>query len=127
MLDDVLGRQLEARIAQERVRMREQRLAVGALVVTAARDAMQRGYVDIALQAALAAQRIAPDTVGLGAMIQDCRRELAGDDDETFELAAPPTADADNVPSAARHVHAADSVFGWAAELFRTGLRRRKT
>jgi hypothetical protein len=121
MLDEILVRQLEARVNQERLRMRDQRQALGAPLVAAAHAAMERGYVDVALQSALAAERVAPHTDGLTLLIDDLRRELAADDQEAFSLAPAPLPDPE-ATAEPRGEKAGDRAFSWA-DLFR---RKRK-
>ena len=86
MLDALLLGQLETRLALERTRAREERLSASAPMLAAARTALERGYVAVALSALSAAQRVSPDLEGLSALIEDVRRELSGDDGETFEV-----------------------------------------
>ena len=122
LLDEVLVRQLDARVAEARIRTREQRLSAGAPLLAAARLARERGYVDLALKSALAAQRVAPDTPGLASLIEDARRELAAEDRELAALEHPPLLDVNG----ADEPSADNGMFGWAAGLLRGSLRRRK-
>ena len=126
MLDMLLRQQLAARLAEERAQSREQRSRECQPLLAVARDALSRGYVAVALDAALAARRIAPDDPEIAPFVERAQRELNSDDPQAFDLAllpwpepAPPSAKPD--PPAEQ-----GSVFDWAAHLFRTGLRRRK-
>ena len=67
LFDEVLAKELEARLAAERRRIRDQRLAATAAALAIATAAQGRGYPAVALKVALAAQRIAPDADGLAA------------------------------------------------------------
>ena len=93
LLDDLLRRQIEARIAHERARAREQRFRECAPLVTAALEALQRGYPAIALQTAQAAQRIAPDHSEIASILERAAHELAAEDDRPFDLRALPWPD----------------------------------
>jgi tetratricopeptide (TPR) repeat protein len=128
LLDDVLTRQLEARLEQERIRSREQRTVQAAPLIAAARQALQRGYAAVALKAALAAQRIAPDSADVAALVEEARREMTSEDRETVELPALPLSEPVEEAPPAKPAPAAEEggVFDWAADLFRAGLRRRK-
>jgi tetratricopeptide (TPR) repeat protein len=124
MLNDLLLRQLEARLALERTRARDERLVASAPLLAAARTAMESGYLAVALRALTAVQRISPDLEGLTALIEEVRRELLGDDLEAFELKPLPALEPP--PIGGEHKTTTDSgVFERAAEWARSTLRRR--
>jgi serine/threonine protein kinase len=123
-LDDLLHRQVEARISQERARAREQRLRECAMLVTAAREALQRGYPAIALQTAQAAQRIAPDHPEIALLLKRAEAELAAEDEQLFALHAPPWPG--RGPQKVGRLPQEGGMLDWAADLLRTGLQRRK-
>jgi serine/threonine protein kinase len=126
MLDMLFRHQLEARLAQERTQMREQRSHECAPLVAAARDAFDRGYVAAALDAALAARRIAPDHPEIGPLIEKAQQELNSDDAHPFELASLPWPEAGPSPTKPAKGSEEGGMLDWAAHLFRGGLRRRK-
>jgi tetratricopeptide (TPR) repeat protein len=89
-LDELLRRQLETRLAGEHTRAREQRWRDCGPLLTTAREALRRGYVLIALQAAQSAQAIAPDHPEISAIIGRAQQELAQSDDQAFPLTSLP-------------------------------------
>jgi serine/threonine protein kinase len=126
MLDEVLTRALDAHVSREREHMREVRLEMATALAATAEAAQARGYPDVALKAALAAQRLAAEAPGLSDLIDGVRRELTSEDDELVPLEhAPlpvvdvPPPDPDETPS--------DGVLEWAKHFLRTGLRIRRT
>ena len=104
-IDLLLTRQFEERVAQERTRIREERTRDVEPLLDAARLARERGLVAIALQAALAAQRILPERADIAALVDEVREELMSEDHETFELTmvtpVPPAPAATPVPGEA--------------------------
>ena len=123
-IDRLLTRQLEERVAQERTRIREERTRDVEPLLDAARLARERGFVSIALQAALAAQRILPERADIAALVDEVREELTSEDHETFELAAPMVTPAPGEVTSSPAV--VDSgVLNWAEKL-RASLRRGK-
>jgi tRNA A-37 threonylcarbamoyl transferase component Bud32/tetratricopeptide (TPR) repeat protein len=135
LIDRLLTRELEERVAHERNRNLEERTRDVVPLLEAARLARERGFVAIALQAALAAQRILPGRADIATLAEDIRGELTSEDHETFELAAPaitpqPPAPAPSPAPASEAVSApvsADNgVLNWAADLLRSSLRRGK-
>jgi serine/threonine protein kinase/tetratricopeptide (TPR) repeat protein len=126
LLEGVLSRDLEVRLARERARTRELRLTAATSLMAAARAAHDRGYPDVALRSALAAQRLAAaDIPELAIFIEQLRLELATDDDQVFPLESIPLTHAAPGAKAPRVTEPEAGVLGWAADLFRTGLRRR--
>jgi tetratricopeptide (TPR) repeat protein len=126
LLADVLTRDLEMRLSRERARTQEQRLAASNTIMTAATAAQERGYLDLALNAALAAQRLAYHTSGVATFIDRVRLEIASEDEEVFPLEALPRPDPGAVT--VRPASAPDArLLGWAADLFRTGRRKRSS
>jgi tetratricopeptide (TPR) repeat protein len=124
MLDDLLLRQLEARLALERTRARDERLVATAPMLAAARTAMESGYLAVALSALSAVQRISPDLEGLSALVEEVQRDLSEDDRETFQLK--PLPPLERPPRGGEHKSAGDSgVLERAAEWARSTLRRR--
>jgi hypothetical protein len=128
LLDLLLRRQLKERLELERLHARERRIAECAPLLAAARDALARGYVAIALDAAMAARRIAPDHPEIDLLVQRTQEELHADDGQAFELELLPWPDAGQEPGATADVdplargREEGRVFGWATDL----LRRRK-
>jgi serine/threonine protein kinase len=86
MLDDLLLQRLETRLALERTRAHDERLTASAPILAAARIALDSGYIAVALSALSAAQRVSPDLEGLSALVEDVRRQLSGEDRDTFDL-----------------------------------------
>jgi tetratricopeptide (TPR) repeat protein len=125
LLDVLLRQQLTERIEQERIHARERRAAECAPLLAAARDALERGYVAIALDAALAARRLAPDHPEIEPLVEQAQKELHADDAQIFNLQSLPWPDAG--PKAATPDTGRDEggVFGWATDLLRTGRRRK--
>jgi NADH dehydrogenase/NADH:ubiquinone oxidoreductase subunit G len=123
LLDDILKRQLDARIAQEQLRTRERRALAVAPMIEEARLALRHGYLDVALTAAKTAQRICPDAEGLSALLDGIRAELTADDDATFDLHELPPRSAETPGRAAGDIKPDAGMLGW---LFRSGMRRRK-
>jgi tetratricopeptide (TPR) repeat protein len=134
LLADIAARQLDARIAQERRRMQEQCAADAEPLVTAARTALERGYIGIALKSALAAHQLAPDAEAIAEVAEALRAQLNTEDQETFSLlslpldpAAAPIRPATGSLSRSQPNEASDhSVLDWAVDIFRTSLRRLK-
>jgi tetratricopeptide (TPR) repeat protein len=124
LLDRILARQLEDRLALEKARTLAQRTADAAPLLAAARQSLQRGYVAIALRAATAAQRVAPGDADAAALIERARQELADDDRETFELADVPFAPAVAERAADDRVEAAADGAADAAAPLASGIRR---
>jgi serine/threonine-protein kinase len=128
LLDLLLRRQLKERLDLERLHARERRLAECAPLLVAARDALDRGYVAIALDAAMAARRIAPDHPEIDPLVERAQRELHADDEQAFPLESLPWPDAGLTPDVNLQIDPLDRgrdegrVFGWATDL----LRRRK-
>ena len=91
-LSDVIERHLQARIDHERARSLELRTASVEPLLAAAREALGRGYIAVALDAALGAQRLDPSRADVGELVDSLRRMEAADDDETFDLAEEPFA-----------------------------------
>jgi tetratricopeptide (TPR) repeat protein len=132
-IDLLLTRQLDERIALERNRIREERTRDVEPLLDAARLARERGFVAIALQAALTAQRILPERADIAALVDEVREELTSEDHETYELAAPAATPVPPVPAATPvpgevtgSPAVVDSgVLNWADKL-RASLRRGK-
>ena len=123
LLDELLARQLEDRLAVEKARTLGQRAADAAPLLASARQALQRGYLAIALQAATAAQRVAPGDPDAAHLIEHARAALAADDHETFDLTNVPLAPA--IPAAdaiARQDRDRDGAIDRAAAPSPTGL-----
>ena len=124
MLDDLLLRQLEARLALERTRVRDERLVATAPMLAAARTAMESGYLAVALSVLSAVQRISPDLEGLSALVDEVKRELSDDDRDTFDLK--PLPPLERPPTGGEHKATGDSgVLERAAKWARSTLRRR--
>ena len=100
LLDDLIGRDSNARIERERVRARQQRLADAEPILAAARDAETRGFLDVALNAALAAARIAPERPDIAELVHGLQQAIASDDQEAFDLSddTRPQAGRDDLP-----------------------------
>lgn len=98
LLDRLMARQLKDRIAQEQAAAAAQREADLQPMLAAARHALDRGYVALALQAALAAQRLLPGHAGAAALVDAARAGLTSDDDELMELSVYPLPDPEPVP-----------------------------
>jgi hypothetical protein len=127
MLDMLLRQQLAARLAQERAQSRDQRSRECQPLLAAARDALERGYLAIALDAALAARRIAPDDPEIAPLVDKIQRQLNADDPQTYALSSLPWHEpAPAAPEKPVQGPEEGGVFDWAAHLFRMGLRRRK-
>ena len=133
MIDRLLARQLEERMVQERKRILEERTRDVEPLLDTVRLARERGFVAIALQAALAAHRIMPERADIAALVDAAREELTSEDHETFELGAPIATPAPPPPAATpapgeviSSPAAVDSgVLNWADKL-RASLRRGK-
>ena len=123
-LDELLRHQLEVRFAQERTRARDQRLRECTPILRMARDALQRGYAGIALQAAQAAQRISPDHPEIPEIIARAQQELTTADDEPFAVLSLPWPEAGPDRSTRRSDDA--GMLDWATDLLRGGLKRRR-
>ena len=81
-------------------------------------------FVSIALQAALAAQRVLPERADIAALVDEVREELTSEDHDIFELAAPMVTPAPGEVTSSPAV--VDSgVLNWAEKL-RASLRRGK-
>ena len=131
LVDQLLARQLEARLAQTRQEALDERAGEAEPLMTAARAARARGYPQLALNAALTAQAVAPHRTDIAAFVDETRVELASEDRALFDLSAPAAA-----PPMPRHTprpgqseaSPADGrmLKNWAADLLRAGLRRGK-
>jgi serine/threonine protein kinase len=127
MLDMLLRQQLAARLAQERAHSRDQRSRECQTLLTASRGALERGYLAIALDAALAARRIAPDDPEIAPLVDKIQRQVNADDPQTYALTSLPWPEAaPAAPEKPADGSEEGGVFDWAAHLFRLGLRRRK-
>jgi tetratricopeptide (TPR) repeat protein len=135
--DDTIGRRLEARIEEERTRSRELRAAGVTPLLAAAREALDRGYIAVALDAALGAQRLDPDRSDVAELVSRLRRlENADDTDDVYlaeeplspRPAAPPPAPPPPSPAAAERPPdggVLSHVNQWAADLLRRRLPNR--
>jgi tetratricopeptide (TPR) repeat protein len=126
MLDMLLRQQLAARLAQERAHTRDQRSRECQPLLAASRAALERGYLAVALDAALAARRIAPDDPEIAPLVEKIQREMNADDYQTFTLTALPWSESPAATPKSAPGPEEGGVFDWAAHLFRTGLRRKK-
>ena len=140
LIHQLLTRQLEERIAQERNRALEERSHDVAPILESARRALEQGYVANALHAALAAQKLLPDRTDIAALVEEARSELTSEDHELFELVvpasmpaetpAPPTPDSASTDATVASTQNEPGVLNWAADLLRSrgnqaGKRRR--
>jgi len=80
-LDDLLERDLQKRVSHAHKQSLDQRAAEAEPLLAAARDALGRGYLSMAQDAALAACRIAPARPDAVALAESVRRSLEADDD----------------------------------------------
>jgi tetratricopeptide (TPR) repeat protein len=134
LVDQLLARQLEDRLAQKRQEALDERAREAEPLVSASRAARDRGYLQLALNAALAAQALAPHRTDIGALVDDTRAELASEDREVFDLSGPaavtPVPRATPRPDPPRQGPPEPPSDGrmrnWAADLLRGGLRRGK-
>ena len=128
LIHQLLTRQLEERIAQERNRALEERSHDVAPILESARRALEQGYVANALHAALAAQKLLPDRTDIAALVEEARSELTSEDHEMFELAIPDSMPAETpAPSDPESRDATvvstqneAGVLNWAADLLRS-------
>jgi hypothetical protein len=128
MLDRLLRQQLAARLTQERAQSRDRRSRECQPLLAASRDALDRGYLAIALDAALAARRIAPDDPDIAPLVENIQRQLSTDDAETVALTALPWPGSAAPPAEGpRQGTPEGGVIDWAVHLFKMGLKRRKT
>src|SRR5688572_18369276 len=131
LLDLLFRQQLKARLELERVHARERRMSECVPLLAAARDALDRGYVAIALAAVMSARRIAPDHPEIDMIVEQVQQELHADDAQAFELESLPWPDAGRKPDVSPELDPVDPgrdegrVFGWATDLLRTGRRRK--
>ena len=101
LLDILFRRQLDARIARERTRAREERAAACAPLLMVARNALARGYVGVAIETLQTARLVAPDHPDIDALLEQARQECDADDAETFDLDSAPWPDPrSNAPTA---------------------------
>jgi tetratricopeptide (TPR) repeat protein len=136
MIDQVLTRQLEERVVLERKRLLDERSRDVEPFLQAARLALERGYVAIALRSALAAQRVMPERSDIAALVETARDEMTSEDRELFDLTATTAAAATVVAPAkpapatmepaSAPVQGDSGVLNWAADIWRSGLRRGK-
>ena len=128
-IDDVLNRELDARLTRERTQIRKLRSEIASAVMAAAAAAKGRGYPELAMRAAVAAQRIAVDGQVGAAFLADVRRELYADDSEIFPLDSTPLPTTVSVEAAPNSVSAAEPDARWvekAGDWIRGGLMKRK-
>jgi len=129
LLDELLEADLQRRLAAERAHSAEQRSAIAEPMLAAARDALARGHLDLALNAAAAAARIAPEredapslTAELRSLVASEDADLATDFGETIVYDPPVQSDR---PEPGPVAQAADTggvlaqVNHWAADLLR--------
>jgi tetratricopeptide (TPR) repeat protein len=129
LLDRLLAQQLEERIAAEHARSHAERAEEAEPLLAAALGALERGYVALALQAGLAAQRIAPHRIDAAAFVEEAKSEMTSEDRETRELVAAPFPEPVSAPApvpAAPAQPESGGVLDKAASLFRGGRRRGK-
>ena len=129
LLDRLLAQQLEERIAAEHARSHAERTEEAEPLLAAALGALERGYVALALQAGLAAQRIAPHRIDAAAFVEEAKSEMTSEDRETRELVAAPFPEPVSAPApvpAAPAQPESGGVLDKAASLFRGGRRRGK-
>ena len=124
MLDDLLLQRLETRLALERTRAHDERLTASAPILAAARIALDSGYMAVALSALSAAQRVSPDLEGLSALVEDVRRQLSGEDRDTFDLKPLPSLEPSH-REGEHQVGPAAGVFERAVEWARSTLGKR--
>jgi tetratricopeptide (TPR) repeat protein len=101
LLDDLLTRDLEQRVTELEASVLAQRSEHADTLLASARDALARGYVSLALDAAAAACRIAPTRADASRLADDLRRQLEQEDETTFALGDPPFVDAEPAPKPA--------------------------
>ena len=87
LFDEFVDRDLAQRVEAARVRAEEIRQAQTAPLLAAARDAVARGYLAVAFEAATAAQHVGGDQPEIASLLAEIRRALDGDDAETASLA----------------------------------------
>jgi serine/threonine-protein kinase len=125
MLDTILGRELEQRLALERKRDTDLRAELAEPLIAEARRALSHGYIGLAVEAARAAERMAPQRADVTELLQQLHREMAASDSTAIELSplprrGPPPAVAPQSPSPPQ---AETGVFAqvnhWAADLLR--------
>jgi tetratricopeptide (TPR) repeat protein len=92
LLDDLLDRELQHRLAESHNRTVDQRFADAEPLLAAARDALSRGYLTIALNAGMAACRIAPQRADAALFTEEVRRTIELEDTEPFALGDAPLA-----------------------------------
>ena len=130
LIHQLLTRQLEERIAQERNRALEERSHDVEPILESARRALEQGYVANALHAALAALKLQPDRTDIAALVEEARSELTSEDHEMFELAvpasipaetpAPPAPDPASTDATVVSTQNEPGVLNWAADLIRS-------
>jgi serine/threonine protein kinase len=121
LIDRLLARELEERIAAEHARTGDERTTEAEPILAAGRGALARGYIAIALKAGLVAQRLAPDRSDVKALVDEARAAMASEDREPFELGATPLA-----MTVSPRSGDTGGVLDWATHLFRGGQRRGK-
>jgi tetratricopeptide (TPR) repeat protein len=132
LVDQLLARQLEDRLAQRRQEALDERAREAEPLLNAARAARERGYLQLALNAALAAQAVAPHRPDISAFLDETRAELSSEDRDLFDLsgaaAVTPLPRHTPRPGQPEPLPPADGRprKNWAADLLRTGLRRGK-
>ena len=85
-LDEMMTRDLETRLERERMRADERRGAVAAAMIASAREAQARGYLGVALEAALGAARVAPGQAEIDACVTELRGLVASEDETVSDL-----------------------------------------
>ena len=85
-LDDMMTRDLETRLDRERARADERRNTVASAMVATAREAQARGYLGVALDAALGAARVAPGREEIDGCVTELRGLVASEDETVSDL-----------------------------------------
>lgn len=96
LLDQLMARQLEFRIAEQESLALAERRAEARRLVAVSRRAAQQGYTRLALDAAQGALCVLPGDPEAEALADMARRDLESDEDGTFDLAMLPIGPASN-------------------------------